>query len=285
MTLALRPRSLDEALGYLGETPDLLPVAGCTDLMVTDALTRAAMDRVIDLTAVPELRGIREVAGGLEIGAATPFSQIRRSPAVARTFPALAAAAASIGGWQIQNRATLGGNLANASPAGDSLPVLLALEAVLVLAGPGGLRELPATTFHTGYRQTALQPGEIIARVRLPRPPLGSVQAFRKVGTREAQAISKVVVARVGRVAGGRIAELRLAAGSVAPTPVRLPQAEAAGRGRLANAETAAAVGRAAAGEVTPIDDVRSTAAYRSFVLERVVRRLVLELAEREGEG
>lgn len=278
MSLALQPRSLAEAVEWLAREPGLLPVAGCTDLMVADALARARMERVIDLTRVPELRGVREVDGGLEIGAATPFTEIRRSAAVRRSFPALAAAAAVVGGWQIQNRATLGGNMANASPAGDSLPVLLVLSAVVVLAGPEGSRELPYEAFHTGYRKTALAAGEIIARVRLPWPPPGSVEAFRKVGTREAQAISKVVAAMRGRVEEGRIVELRLAAGSVAPTPVRLTGAEAAGRGRPPGAETADAVGRAAAEEVAPIDDVRSTAGYRAFALERVVRRMVLEL-------
>jgi CO/xanthine dehydrogenase FAD-binding subunit len=282
-TLALAPRSLEEALRLLGEEPRLVPVAGCTDLMVAlEPLARAAMNRVLDLFAVPELSGIREVPGGIEIGATTTFSEIRRSAAVARAFPALVEAAAQVGGWQIQNRATLGGNVANASPAGDSLPVLLALEAVVVCAGAAGSREVPYADFHLGYRKTALRPGEILVRVRLPYPAAGSRQAFRKVGTREAQAISKVVVAMVGRVEEGRIAALSLAAGSVAPTPVRLSRTEEAVRGLAAGAATADLAGRTAAAEVSPIDDVRSTASYRRFALERVVRRLVLGLA---GEG
>lgn len=278
MTIALRPHSLDEALRHLKEDPELVPTAGCTDLMVRGPEALHRMDRVIDLLSLPELRGIQEVDGGLEIGATTSFSEIRRSAAVLAAFPALAAAASLVGGWQIQNRATLGGNIANASPAGDSLPVLLALDAVIVAAGANGLREIPYAAFHIGYRKTALEPGEIVARVRLPYLPAGSVQAFRKVGTREAQAISKVVVALAGRVAGGRIAELRLAAGSVAATPVRLRSAEKAVRGLPLGVETAGLAGREAAREVTPIDDVRSTANYRRFALERVVRRLVLEM-------
>ena len=186
-----------------------------------------------------------------------------------------------VGGWQIQNRATLGGNMANASPAGDSLPVLLALDALVVAAGARGLREIPYAEFHTGYRKTALQPGEIVASVRLPYLPQGWVQAFRKVGTREAQAISKIVVATVGRLENGRIAELRLAAGSVAPTPIRLRAAEKAVIGMAPGTGAADLAGREAAREVTPIDDVRSTAEYRRFALERVVRRLVLNLASK----
>jgi CO/xanthine dehydrogenase FAD-binding subunit len=278
MTAALRPRSLDEALRRLEEDPELVPTAGCTDLMVRGPEALHRMDGVIDLLSVPELRGVREVDGALEIGATTSFSEIRRSPAVRAAFPTLAAAASVVGGWQIQNRATLGGNMANASPAGDSLPVLLALDAIVMAAGARGCREIPYAEFHTGYRQTALRPGEIVASVRLPYLPHGSVQAFRKVGTREAQAISKIVVAMAGRLKKSRIAELRLAAGSVAPTPVRLRAAEEAVLGMSPGAEAADLAGREAAREVTPIDDVRSTAEYRRFALQRVVRRLVLEM-------
>jgi xanthine dehydrogenase small subunit len=275
---ALRPQSLAEAVRHLEADPALVPTAGCTDLMVRGPEALHLMDRVIDLLGVPELRGIREVDGGLEIGATTSFTEIRRSAAVRAAFPALAEAAAVVGGWQIQNRATLGGNMANASPAGDSLPVLLALDAVVVAAGAGGLREIPYADFHTGYRKTALRPGEIVARVRIPGLPEGGFQAFRKVGTREAQSISKVVVAMTGRIEGGKISELRLAAGSVAPTPVRLRAAEEAVRGASPGAQAADAAGREAARGVTPIDDVRSTADYRRFALERVVRRMMLGL-------
>ena len=278
MTIALRPSTLDEVLRRLADDPSLVPTAGCTDLMVRGPEALHRMDRVIDLLGVSELRGIRETGGGLELGATASFTEIRRSEAVRAAFPALAAAASVVGGWQIQNRATLGGNMANASPAGDSLPVLLALDAIVVAAGAGGFREIPYAGFHTAYRRTALQPGEIVASVRLPYLPEGSVQAFRKVGTREAQAISKVVVAMAGRIEDGRIAGLRLAAGSVAPVPVRLRAAEKAAMGMAPGAAAAAAAGREAAREVTPIDDVRSTAEYRRFALERVVRRLVLGL-------
>jgi CO/xanthine dehydrogenase FAD-binding subunit len=269
---------LDDTLRSLEADPFLVPTAGCTDLMVRGPEALHRMDRVIDLLGIPELRGIREVDGGLEIGATTSFSEIRRSAAVRAAFPILAEAAALVGGWQIQNRATLGGNMANASPAGDSLPVLLALDAVVTVAGAGGFREIPYAEFHIGYRKTALRPGEIVARVRLPYLPEGGFQAFRKVGTREAQSISKVVVALAGRLAAGKIAEIRLAAGSVAATPVRLRAAEEALHGAAPGATAADLAGREAAREITPIDDVRSTADYRRFALERVVRRLVLTL-------
>jgi len=275
---ALSPRTLDEACRALAADPGLVRVAGCTDLMVAAPERRLAFPGLLDLTGIAEIRGIAETASGLTIGATTTFHELRRSPLVASRFPALAAAAAQVGGWQIQNRATLGGNLANASPAGDSLPVLLALGATLVAVGPRGRREIPGEDFFVGYRKTALAADEILAWVRLPTPPPGTVQAFRKIGTREAQAISKVVVAMAGRVVDGRIADLRLAAGSVAPVPLRLVQAEEAARGLPPGREAAERAGHAAAAQVTPIDDVRSTGAYRSWVLERVVRRLVLEL-------
>ena len=283
---AASPTTLAEACGLLADDPGWLPVAGGTDLMVADRRGRAARVRVLDLGRIAELVGVRAVPGGLEIGAATPFAVLGTDAAVAARFPALAAAARVVGGWQIQCRATLGGNLANASPAGDSLPVLLALEATIVLASAAGEREVAATDFHVGYRQTALAPAELIARIRLPDPPPGSLQAFRKVGTRAAQAISKVVVAAVGRCVDGRVETLRLAAGSVAATPVRLRAAEAAALDRPWSPELAAEVGAAAAAEVAPIDDVRSTADYRRAVLGRIVRRLLLELgADVEERG
>jgi len=282
--IAVSPTSLEEALAHLREDPELLPVAGCTDLLVTDGLGRAAMDRVLDLLSIPELRGVCEVDdgdAGVEIGATTTFTELRRQPAIRERYPALAEAAAVIGGWQIQNRATVGGNVANASPAGDSLPVLLALGATVRLAGPAGTRELPYDDFHVGYRQTALEQGEIVTGFYLPAPEPDTRQRFRKVGTREAQAISKVVVACAARVEGDTIRSLRLAAGSVAAKPVRFSEAEAEAQDQPLTPETAARIAEAAAASVTPIDDVRSTADYRRFALERVVRRMVVSLEDR----
>ena len=276
--LAVSPRSLAEAVAHLSGQPDLRPVAGCTDLMVAETARLENLPAVLNLLEVPELQGIAWRDEALEIGSTTTFSAIARSREIRDTFPILAAAASVIGGWQIQNRATIGGNVANASPAGDSLPVLLALDATITVVGPGGERTLAYRDFHVGYRETAIRPGEIIGWIRLPRPHPDSVQAFRKVGTREAHAISKVVVAMQGRVEGGVVAEYRLAAGSVAPVPLRLERVEEALLGLRAARETADLAGYLAAKSVQPIDDVRSTAAYRRFALERVVRRLTLDL-------
>ena len=275
---AFAPRSLEETLLRLGEHPDLRPLAGCTDLMVSEPEDRLDLPGVLDLQGVSELRGFRWRGETLEIGAVTAFSEIRDSPDVRQSFPALAEAASKIGGWQIQNRASLGGNMANASPAGDSLPVLLVLDAQIVLVGPEGKRTVPYRDFHLGYRQTALGPGEIIGWVQLPRPPQGATQFFRKVGTREAQAISKVVVALLASVSDDLITEYRLAAGSVAEIPLRLTEVEGAMVGRAAKADAADLAGHLAAHAVRPIDDVRSTAEYRRFALAQVVRRMTLQL-------
>ena len=281
MTRAYQPRSLSEALDLLGDR-DLgpVPVAGCTDLMVVDHAEGRLQVADVDLLGVPELHGVQTTESYVDIGAACTFTELRNDPAVCRELPILAEASATIGGWQIQNRATLGGNIANASPAGDSLPVLLALSAELVLASTRGRRTIPYVAMHTGYRQTALLPGEIIARVRIPRPRSGAVQLYRKVGTREAQAISKVAVAFSARRIEGRLVRTRIGAGSVAATPIRLLGAEQAVEGLIPAGETAERAARFARSEVRPIDDVRSTAEYRRFVLGRVVRRMVLAAAE-----
>jgi CO/xanthine dehydrogenase FAD-binding subunit len=248
--------------------------------MVCDPLQRANLGGVLDLLQIQEIRGIRRSDERIEIGATTTFAEIGRSELVRDRLPALAEAARVVGGWQIQNRATIGGNIINASPAGDSLPALLVLDAQVVLAGPAGEREIPFSSFYSGYRQTTMSQGELLVRVVMPDPPPGQRQYFRKVGTREAQAISKVVVALVGRVEGAVITELRAAAGSVAATPVRLKSVEETAVGRQVGLETADLLGRLASESVDPIDDVRSTAAYRRHVLGRVIRRMVLELID-----
>lgn len=272
-------RTLAEAFDILGKFPTV--VAGCTDLLVVDHATGRSHAALLDVTRVEELHGIRVEQGALDIGAAVTFTEIRESEAVRRYAPALCASAATIGAWQIQNRATIGGNIANASPAGDSLPVLLALDASLELVGPRGGRRVAYCDFHTGYRTTVLGKDELISRVLVPFPPSGSVQGFRKVGTREAQAVSKVVVAIAAQRDGSRLVNARVGIGSVAPTPIRLPNTE-----RLINttifdtdvSQKADAIGKCVEEEISPIDDVRSTADYRRYAAGRIVRRFVLDL-------
>jgi CO/xanthine dehydrogenase FAD-binding subunit len=232
-------------------------------------------ERMLDLWHLQELRGIALTGNTLSLGALTTYTEIRRSGRCREHAPALVEAAATIGAAQIQNRGTLGGNIANASPAGDTLPVLLAMDAEIVVGSLRGERSIPAHAFWTGYRKTALAPDELVLRVLLPTDPERRVR-FRKVGTRRAQAISKVVMAlswRDGSSAGWQ--DVRLALGSVADRPIRAKETEAMLEGRLPTQATADRVAASVAAEIHPIDDVRSTAAYRRAVTARVLHRLI----------
>ena len=254
----IRPRNLADAVHIYRTTPGCRPLAGGTDLMVMlHARTlRPEPEAVLDLWSLAELKGVRRAGDMVEIGAAESYTGIIASRDVQQHLPALAAAARTIGAVQIQNRGTLGGNLANASPAGDTLPVLLAYDATVVT----DRRAIPIDQFFTGYRQTALQADELITAVRFP---LDRQVAFRKVGTRAAQAISKIVMA-VSR------SPARVAIGSVAEVPLRARRAEAA----LERNDVDGAIA-AVAEDIRPIDDVRSTAAYRRQVTQNVLRELL----------
>jgi xanthine dehydrogenase small subunit len=272
------PGSLNEAYTLLVEAP-ARPIAGGTDLMV--ALTGELgepPDRVLDLWRLDELRGIAVDGSDVSIGALTTYTDIRRSAVCREHLPALVEAAATIGAAQIQNRGTLGGNIANASPAGDTLPVLLALDAVIVCGSARGERTISAADFWTAYRKTALAPDELIVRIRVPLAS-GRETRFRKVGTRRAQSISKVVLALSYRDAGPAApwTDVRLALGSVAPTPIRARGTEVALEGRPPTPETADRAAEVLAAELHPIDDVRSTAEYRRLVAARVLHRLIRE--------
>jgi xanthine dehydrogenase small subunit len=269
------PRTLDEAYAVLAALPHR-PIAGGTDLLVTiTGEIGEPPERMLDIWGLDELRGIGLQDGALVIGALSTYSEIRRSADVAEHLPVLAECAATIGAAQIQNRGTLGGNAANASPAGDTLPILLAADAELVLGSARGQRAVPAAEFWPAYRQTALAPDELLLRVRFPLRPARQIR-FRKVGTRRAQAISKVVIAlawETGNGAGWR--NVRLALGSVAPTPIRAAQTEGVLEGGAPTAEMADRAAAVLAEELSPIDDVRSTADYRRAVASRVLHRLI----------
>ncbi len=270
------PTSLAEAYAIVGTAPHR-PLAGGTDLLVQlSGEIGEPPDRVLDLWRLDELRGIALRDGALELGALTTYTEIRRSALCQEHAPALVEAAATIGAAQIQNRGTLGGNAMNASPAGDTLPVLLALDAELVAGGPRGERTIPAAAFWVAYRRTALRPDELLVRIRIPVVP-DRRQRFRKIGTRRAQAISKVVLALAWREAPGTTAwaDVRVALGSVAATPIRATATERALEGRAPDEAAARRASAALSAELDPIDDVRSTAAYRRAVAGRVLERLV----------
>ena len=273
------PRSLDEAVACLARVRGVRLVAGCTDVMLPGACHEAQAAPVMNLLRIPELRGITSDARAFRIGATTTFAQLRQHDEIRRSLPLLADAAGVVGGWQIQTRATVGGNIANASPAGDSLPVWLVLDAAVVVTGPEGPRTIPYSDVHVDYRRTALRPLEVIGWVDVPRPRGETRFLFRKVGARQALAIAKVVVAGAVTLVDGAIATVRLAAGSVAPIPIRLTQVEEFLSGRRPSADVAEEAGRLAAAGVHPVDDVRSSAAYRAHVLGRLFSRFVLNLA------
>lgn len=230
---AFLPESLAEALKILREHPDVVPVAGATDLVPDIARkARPAPHLVMDLTRMAELRGLREEGGDLVLGAGETFAALARSPLVRRCFPALAACAASVGAVAVQNRATLGGNLMNASAAADAPPVLLALDARGVLASADGVREVPAKELWTAYRRTARRPDELLVAVKIPLPVPGVRDAFFKLGPRRALAISRLTLACAARMEEGRWRGVRVAVGSVAPVPHRLEALEAFLEGR-----------------------------------------------------
>ncbi|HEX5590484.1 MAG TPA: xanthine dehydrogenase family protein subunit M [Candidatus Limnocylindrales bacterium] len=270
------PEHLSEAYALLAAAPHV-PIAGGTDIMVRiTGEIGPVPDRMLDLSRLADLEGISLERGVLVLGARTTYTEIRRSALCREHLPALVEAAATIGAAQIQNRGTLGGNIANASPAGDTLPVLLALDADIVLGSHAGERVVPAGDFFPSYRATALRGNELILRVRIPLVP-GREARFRKVGGRRAQAISKVVMAVAWRDHGATAgwSDVRVALGSVAATPIRAAGAEAVLEGARPSPEVADAAAEALAAELHPIDDVRSTATYRRTVAARILHRIV----------
>jgi CO/xanthine dehydrogenase FAD-binding subunit len=278
------PRDLTEAYAFIADG-QARPIAGGTDLMVAlSGELGPSPTRILDLWRLDELRGISLDGDTVTLGALTTYTEIRWSALCNEHLPVLVEAAATIGAAQIQNRGTLGGNVANASPAGDTLPILLAADAEFVVGSVRGERTIVAAAFWPSYRQTAMAADELLVRIRIPLLA-GREMRFRKVGTRRAQSISKVVLAlgwRAGAPADPRLAatpwrDVRLALGSVAETPIRATATEAALEGRPPTPETADLAAETLAAEIRPIDDVRSTAGYRRVVAARVLHRLVRE--------
>lgn len=278
----VRATTLDEALTALASAgPDARLLAGGTDLLVEMESGRTRPDLVVDVWNVAELRGIRAQDDGLEIGALTTCTDLVRSPLAARHADLLLAAAREVGAAQIQNRATLGGNLGTASPAADLLPCLFAHGARVRLRSRSGAREVAVEDFVTGYRTNVRACDELVASVLVPFAPASERRAFRKVGTRRAQSISKAVIAVSVDLDGPRVRSSRLAAGSVRERTIRLAHAENALLGRdLDGASISAAARAAARQDARPRDDVRSSAAYRAHVVETLVARLLTGLAE-----
>jgi len=274
------PGSLDAVLRLLNDQPgQWLPVAGATEVMVMFSAGKLAARRLVNLGNLPELCIISDDAETLMIGGGCTFSQIRTCAAVQRYFPLLAQAASWTGSVANQNRATLAGNLANASPAADSPPVLLAYDAELELVSVQGTRRIPYREFHLGYKKTALGAGELIRSVILRKPEAGYLSYGRKTGARNAQAISKVCVAGVGRMRDGRAVDVRIGMGAVAPTPLRLTGVEAVVLGQRIGDAVIAEARRALDAEIAPIDDIRSIVDYRRWVAGNLIEEFLRALA------
>src|SRR5687767_7578115 len=260
----ISPSNLGEALDALAQDNGAWkPFAGGTDLMVLLEAGRLSHKNYVNIWNLKELRGIEVTDSHVTIGALTTYTDVQNHPILQEEFPMLCQAARETGGIAIQNRGTLGGNIVNASPAADSPPALLAYDAELELVSKAGARRIPYSGFHSGYKQMDIRPEELLRAVHLPRQTKGLTHYYRKVGTRKAQAISKVCFAAVADVKDAKIANLRIALGSVAPIPIRCLKTENAVNGQTLNDQTIAAATQSLADEISPIDDIRSTKDYR----------------------
>jgi CO/xanthine dehydrogenase FAD-binding subunit len=278
------PGTLAGVVSLLASQPNTwMPLAGGTDLMVLYAAGRLAARKLVSIWNLPELRGFELLPDEIRIGAGCTYSELRHNEIVAREFPLLASAAAWTGGIANQNRGTLGGNIVNASPAADSLPALLVYDARLVLVSVRGERELPYLQFHLDYKRHALAPDELIRAIRLPRKYSDYFSFARKVGARQAQAISKVCIAALGKIVHGVIEDVSIALGSVAPVPLRLAETERLLVGRKAEPALAGLARQTVAPQIRPISDIRSTTQYRSAVAANLVEEFVAALCHGAG--
>ena len=274
------PGNLQAVLSLLaGEPAQWLPIAGGTDVMVLYSAGKLPNRNLINILNIPELRQIAVLPDEIRIGAACTYTALRIHEIISREFPLLATAASWTGGIANQNRGTLGGNIVNASPAADSLPALLVYDAELTLISVRGERRVAYGNFHTGYKQTLLAADELIRDISLPRRFSGYFSHARKVGARNAQAISKVCLAALAQMGGGTIRDIRLALGSVAPVPLRLKETERMLTVKRIETALIEAARKIASMEIRPIDDIRSTARYRSVVAGNLVAEFLEKLA------
>jgi len=280
----IAPSTLQAVIALLASEPGKwVPIAGGTDLMVLYGAGKLPARKLVSIWNLAELRGIEVGAHEITIGAGCTYTEMREHDGIAREFPLLASAAAWTGGIANQNRGTLGGNIANASPAADSLPALLVYEAELILVSVRGERRVPYVGFHTGYKKMNLEPDELIRAISLRRGFSDYVHYSRKVGLRNAQAISKVCIAALGRLSGGggsggRIEDVHIALGSVAPVPIRLANVERIVMGKSVEPDLVRLARKTVTAEIQPIDDIRSTARYRAAVAGNLVAEFLQQL-------
>ena len=277
------PGSLPGVLSLLAQEPGAwLPIAGGTDVMVQYAAGKLSARKLVSIWNIPELKGTEVLPGEIRIGAGCTYTDLRADKTVGREFPLLASAASWTGGIANQNRGTIGGNIVNASPAADSLPALLVYDAELILVSTRGERRVPYASFHLDYRKTRIAQDELIRAVCLSRRFSGYYAHARKIGARKAQAIAKVCLAALGRIENGVMEDVRLAMGSVAPIPLRLMETERILNRKRIDQPLIELARKAAAAEIRPIDDIRSTARYRAAVAGNLVAEF-LKLLAAEG--
>lgn len=280
----IAPGSLDAVLALLSAEPGAwTPMAGGTELMVALGAGRLEQRKLVSLWGIGELRGITASADWLTIGAGATYTDIRENAAIAKEFPLLARSASWTGAIANQNRGTLGGNIVNASPAADSPPVLLVYEAEIELVSAQGTRRMNYSEFHLGYKRTVLRPQELVMAVHLPRGHRLPVEYLRKVGMRNAMAISKVALAGVGAMQSGKVQTVRIAAASLRETPARLSMTEAVLVGHALTSDRIQAARKALLQEVKPIDDLRSTANYRAHVAANLLEEFLNQMAASES--
>jgi len=273
----ITPASLDEALAILADEPGVWkPFAGGTDLMVLLESGNLHHHNYINIWPLTELRQIEVSPQHITLGALTAYTDIQANPILRSEFPMLCQAASETGGLAIQNRGTIGGNIVNASPAADSPPALLAYDAQIELTSRSSSRWIPYQGFHTGYKKMQMGADELLTRIRMSRKTANCYHYYRKVGTRKAQAISKVCLAAVGSTLDQRITDVRIAFGSVAPIVIRCLRTEDALRGKTPGNQTTQLARETLVNEIAPIDDIRSTASYRL----RVATNLLADFLE-----
>ncbi len=282
----LAPPTLPAVLSLLAHEPgEWLPIAGGTDVMVQYSAGKLPARKLVSIWNLPELRRIEVSADEIRIGAGCTYTDLREHELINREFSLLSMSAGWTGGIANQNRGTLGGNIVNASPAADSLPALMLYDTDLLLVSARGERHLPYANFHTSYRKTQLAPDELIRAICLKRQFSGYYAHARKVGARNAQAIAKVCLAGLGRLAGGIIDDLRFAVGSVAPIPMRLTETEQIVKGNRIDSHLIQLAKTAASAEVRPIDDVRSTSRYRAAVVGNLVAEFLEQLGAMNAQS
>ena len=270
------PKSLDAILQILADSPDrYTAIAGGTELMVALGAGRLQQKKLISLWNLEELRFIEVTSDAVHIGAGATFTDIRNHPVITTELCLLSHAASWTGSIANQNRGTLGGNIVNASPAADSPPALLAYDAAVTLISTRGTRTIPYRNFHLSYKKTALNPDELLYSIILSRNFTGYKTYIRKVGTRNAQAISKVAIAAVGRTNHGVIESIRIGAASLRETPARLIATERSLLNQPVTPASIAAARSALLSETHPIDDIRSTAKYRAAVAANLLEEFL----------